>query len=588
VFTLLKEAIYHRPKNNYAYAYDKETLHIRIRVKKGDVTNVYLIFGDPYEWDKDGWVNSSKPMLLEGSDDLFDYWFVEIKPEFGRCRYGFELYGKNERFIFGEGGFFTSIPKDTNFYFCFPFLNEIDVFKAPEWVKNTVWYQIFPERFANGDPKLNPPNTLPWGSKEPSPTDYFGGDFQGIIDHIDHLVKLGITGIYLNPIFKAATNHKYDTIDYFEIDPQFGDKKTFKKLVKTCHEHGIKVMLDAVFNHSGFYFEQFQDVLKNQEKSKFVDWFHLRGFPVTPLPEPNYDTFAFTHEMPKLNTENSEVKDYLLSVAKYWIEEFDIDGWRLDVANEVDHQFWREFRSTVKRVKPDAYILGEIWHDAIPWLQGDQFDAVMNYPFTNATLRYIAKGDINAEEFANQLTRVLVCYPKNVQEVAFNLLGSHDTPRILTMCHDNKDKLKLLFLFQLSFIGTPSLYYGDEIGLTGENDPDCRKCMIWDEDKQDQELLELVQRLISLRKEHTAFGNCGEFSILETNNETNHVTYSKTNDKETIIITINNSKDPINIPIPVDFTNRKPTDLWNNMPLKETSRLELPPYGFSIIQVSNK
>jgi glycosidase len=582
---LLKEAIYHKPTNSFAYSYDKETLHIRLRAKKGDLTKVYLIYGDPYVWTEDGWSNATKPMTLEGSDALFDYWFVEVKPEFRRIRYGFELISGNDSMVYGERGFKERDPKETNFYFCFPFLNEIDVFRAPEWVKDTVWYQIFPERFANGDSKLDPEGTLPWGSEDPKPDSFFGGDFQGIIDHIDHLVELGITGIYFTPIFKATTNHKYDTIDYLEIDPQFGDKETFKKLVETCHENGIRVMLDAVFNHSGFYFDAFQDVLEKQEQTKYKGWFHLREFPVTAFPEPNYDTFAFTHMMPKLNTEHPEVKEYLLNVGRYWIEEFNIDGWRLDVANEVDHQFWREFRTAVKSVKPDVYILGEIWHDSMPWLQGDQFDAVMNYPFTEATLDYIAKDEINAEQFAQQLTNVLTSYPKNVNEAAFNLLGSHDTARILTISKENKDKLKLLFLFQLSFIGSPCIYYGDEIGLTGGNDPGCRKCMPWEEDEQDQELFSFVKKVVALRKEYAAFGNHGEFKLLETNEKTNHIVYAKQLGNEAIIIAINNSNESININIPYDFTGKKPVDLWNEEPMKESSNIELVPYGFKIVHV---
>ncbi len=583
---MLREAVYHRPKNNFAYAYDKETLHIRVRAKKGDLTKVYLIFGDPYQWTKEGWVNSTKPMSLEGSDDLFDYWFVEVKPEFRRLRYGFELYSGNESVVYGERGFKERDPKEPNFYFNFPFLNQIDVFKAPEWVKDTVWYQIFPERFANGNPKLDPKGTLPWGSEDPKYDSFFGGDFEGIINKIDHLVELGITGIYFTPIFKASTNHKYDTIDYMEIDPQFGDKETLKKLVEICHQNGIRVMLDAVFNHSGYYFEAFQDVLENQEQSKYKDWFHLREFPVIALPEPNYDTFAFTHMMPKLNTENLEVKEYLLRVGRYWIEEFDIDGWRLDVANEVDHQFWREFRTAVKSVKPDVYILGEIWHDSMPWLQGDQFDAVMNYPFTEATLDFIAKDKIKAERFAQQITSVLSSYPKNVNEVAFNLLGSHDTPRILTICNERKEKLKLLFLFQLSFIGSPCIYYGDEIGITGGNDPGCRKCMVWDEEEQDLELFNFVQNLISIRKEHPAFGNDGEIEFLETSDKTNHVIYSKQAKEETVIIAINNSDEKIDINIPYDFTGKTPTNLWNKEPMIESSKIELDPYGFCIIKIN--
>jgi cyclomaltodextrinase / maltogenic alpha-amylase / neopullulanase len=588
---LLKEAIYHRPKDNFAYTYDEITLHIRLRTKKDDIEQVNLIYGDPYEWENGEWQTQTASMSKSGSDKLFDYWFIAITPPYRRLRYGFELKSKDEQLVYTEKGFYKEAPKDdTAYYFCFPFLNKIDVFQAPEWVKDTVWYQIFPERFANGNEKLNPPKTLPWGSQDPTPTSFFGGDFEGIIQHVDYLVELGVTGIYFTPIFKAPSNHKYDTIDYFEIDPQFGDKETFKRLVETCHKHGIKVMLDAVFNHSGFYFEPFQDVLKNGENSKYKDWFHIREFPLQSEPRPNYDTFAFVPTMPKLNTENPEVKKYLLDVATYWIREFDIDGWRLDVANEVDHQFWREFRQAVKSIKPDLYILGEIWHDSMPWLRGDQFDAVMNYPFTNGALRFFAKNEVKASEFANIITNVLHSYPNNVNEVAFNLLGSHDTPRILTICNNDKDKVKLLFLFQLSFTGTPCIYYGDEIGMTGGQDPGCRKCMVWEEEKQDRDLFNHVKKLISLRKTYSAFGNRSELKFVEANDETNHLIYTKTYENEMIIFVINNSENDLSLPLPFNLKGKKLTNLWTDEEFAaeaEVLTAQVPAKGFLIYRVEN-
>lgn len=585
---MLKETIYHRPKDNFAYAYDEKTLHIRLRTKKNDVDQVQLIYGDPYEWENGQWQMNSIAMQKSGSDEWFDYWFVSIIPPYRRLRYGFELVSENERFVYTEKGFYNVAPNDdTSYYFCFPFLNKIDVFQAPEWVKDTVWYQIFPERFANGNEALNPKGTLPWGSVDPTPTSFFGGDFEGIIQRLDYLVELGINGIYFTPIFKAPSNHKYDTIDYFEIDPQFGDKQTFKRLVDLCHQKGIRVMLDAVFNHSGYYFAPFQDVLKHGEKSKYKDWFHIREFPLQTEPLPNYDTFAFVPTMPKLNTENREVKQYLLDVATYWIREFDIDGWRLDVANEVDHQFWREFRQAVKTVKPDVYILGEIWHDSMPWLRGDQFDAVMNYPFTNGVLRYFAKNEITASEFAHTITNVLHSYPNNVNEAAFNLLGSHDTPRILTECGKNREKVKLMFTFQLSFTGTPCIYYGDEIGLTGGQDPLCRKCMVWEEEKQDRDLFTHVQKLISLRKAYQSFTR-GELRFIETNDETNHLVYTKTYENETIVFIINNSEREIDVALPFSLKGKKLTNLWTNEQFAaEADQLKatLPPYGFLILKI---
>lgn len=572
---MLKEAIYHRAGNNYAYAYDEKTLHIRLRTKKGDTDSVSLIHGDPYDWTKEGWQTSSSLMTLSGTDEYFDYYFIAIQPPYRRLRYGFEIKRGKETLIYTEKGFYEKAPfDDTAYYFCFPFLNAIDVFRAPSWVKDTVWYQIFPERFANGDTSNDPKGALPWASEEPQFNNFFGGDFQGVIDHIDHLVKLGVTGIYFTPIFKAKSNHKYDTIDYLEIDPQFGDKETFKELVKVCHENGIKVMLDAVFNHSGYYFEPFQDVLKKQEDSIYKNWFHLREFPIETEPRPNYDTFAFVADMPKLNTENPEVREYLLNVARYWVEEFDIDGWRLDVANEVDHSFWREFRTAVKSVKPEAYILGEIWHDSMSWLQGDQFDAVMNYPFTNAALDFVAKEAIDAKVFAEKMTSVLHMYPENVNEAAFNLLGSHDTKRVLTFCDENKDKMKLLFLLMLTFKGTPCIYYGDEIGMTGGMDPGCRKCMEWDEEKQDKDLFGHIQSLLSLRKEFKVLANEGEMKFLTAEGKT--LAFERSNEEESVLVLINAGETVAELSVNM-------TEGFEKI-LGHDFTGSLPPYGFSMFR----
>ncbi|MFS0750749.1 glycoside hydrolase family 13 protein [Oceanobacillus sp. 1P07AA] len=581
---MLREAIFHRPKNNYAYLYKESTLHIRLRTKKDDVVNATLIFADPYNWDDSGWIYNKADMHIVASDHLFDYWQIEIYCKTRRIRYGFELSDSEETVIYTEKGFYEQIPNDdTAYYFCFPFLNPIDQFQAPEWVKETVWYQIFPERFANGNEKINPPGTLPWGSTEPTPTNYFGGDFQGIINHLDYLVELGISGIYFTPIFKAFSNHKYDTIDYMEIDPQFGDKQTFRKLIKECHHRGIRVMLDAVFNHSGYFFEPFQDVLKNQEKSIYKEWFHIDSFPLKTEPVPNYDTFGYVGSMPKLNTEQPDVKSYLLNVASYWIEEFDIDGWRLDVANEVDHQFWRDFRRQVKTIKPDVYILGEIWHDSMPWLQGDQFDAVMNYPLSSAALDFIAKEKINVEEFIQQISNVLISYPQNVNEVAFNLLSSHDTPRVLTQCNNQVEKAKLLYLLLLTMPGSPCIYYGDEIGMTGEGDPGCRECMVWDEKDQNIELKSFLKKLIHLRKTENTIANQGDFSFVHATDH--YFIYKISVQNKQIYFIINPSNQPFDVTLPINNWNNA-FNLWDEEEININTPIPCRENSFKIIKVN--
>ena len=306
-----RTAIFHRPIDQFAYIINSDTLHIRLQTKKNDMSSVKLIYGDPYINENGEWQYHTLNMTLSGKDQLFDYWHVYVKPPHKRIRYGFQLKSEHEQIIYTEKGFFDSAPSDCSYYFCFPYLHENGLFMPPEWVKRTIWYQIFPERFANGNPENDPELALPWGSEEPKTDNFFGGDFEGVLNHLDYLEDLGVTGIYFTPVFKAHSNHKYDTIDYFEIDPHFGTKDTLKQLIDACHERNIRVMLDAVFNHSGYYFPPFQDVLNHGEHSRYKDWFHPNFFPLQGGARPNYETFGFVESMPKLNTANPEVKQIL-------------------------------------------------------------------------------------------------------------------------------------------------------------------------------------------------------------------------------------------------------------------------------------
>ncbi|MFJ7308385.1 glycoside hydrolase family 13 protein [Peribacillus frigoritolerans] len=575
-------SIHHRPNDNYGYPINTETLHIRLRTKKQDISSVGLIFGDPYISDNGQWQYEELPMSLSGSDTRYDYWHIYVKPPYRRIRYGFKVTSEEESAFYTEKGFFKEAPRDPGCYFAIPYLHQNEVFGAPEWVKDTIWYQIFPERFANGNPDNDPEGVKPWGSEDPAVDNFFGGDFEGIIEHLDYLENLGINGIYFTPIFHAHSNHKYDTIDYRSIDPQFGTKETLKTLIAECHKRNIRVMLDAVFNHSGYYFPPFQDLLEKGEKSKYKDWFHPHSFPLKGGERPNYETFGFFESMPKLNTANPEVKEYLLEVSTYWIKEFDIDAWRLDVANEVDQPFWREFRTTVKNIKPDLYILGEIWHDSMPWLRGDQFDAVMNYPFTNQVFRLVASQTINAREFTEEMTAIYHSYPTDVFDVTFNLLGSHDTPRIFTDCGEDLARAKLIHAILLTFNGSPCIYYGDEIGLTGGMDPGCRKCMVWEEEKQNTELLNEIKALIHLRKEERLLANDGEFKFLDTAGNENIVAYQKYNEKRSVVILINPTDVNQSFTLPVDLKGRTLMDLRT----KETTQVgkfELGGYQYKIL-----
>ncbi|MDC0810346.1 glycoside hydrolase family 13 protein [Lactococcus petauri] len=516
-----KAAIYHRPESEFAYLYTEETIHIRLRVARDDIQSVALIYGDPYMFVKRDdesemvWDYQEVEMKHGLSTAESDFYVTEVGVPHKRMDYLFVITDYDgEKVVYSDSGILPyQVKLLTKKYAAFrmPFFHEVDRFKAPEWVKNTVWYQIFPERFANGNPAINPVGVKEWDPTEsPNRQDLYGGDLQGVIDHLDHLTDLGVNGIYFTPVFQAYSNHKYDTEDYLKIDQYFGDLEVFKTLVKEAHQRGIKVMLDAVFNHIGDTSPQWQDVLKHQENSKYADWFHVNQWPATYTPTEDfevseaatYDTFAFTPHMPKLNTANPEVQEYLLNIAEYWIKECDIDAWRLDVADEVDHAFWKKFRTTCDAAKDDFYILGEVWHSAQPWLVGDEFSAVMNYAYTNAIIDTFVKEELSLEQMVSAINAQLMLYRKQTNQVMFNILDSHDTPRLLTQAKGSKDLVKQVQAFMYLQPGVPCIYYGDEYGLDGGADPDCRKCMPWTEEHQDLEMFAFFKDLVAFRREY--------------------------------------------------------------------------------------
>ena len=549
--TICRGAVSHRPKSNQAYAHTEKTVHIRLQTARGDVERVQVLAADKYDFPDSA---TRVPMERIGRDSTHDYWQVAIEPPHRRLCYAFHLADGDESLWLTEWGFecgaVTDLPtagaKRALHYFEYPFINPVDIADPPEWAANAVFYQIFPERFENGDSSLDPANVADW-EDQPTRSNFFGGDIQGIIDRLEYVDDLGATALYLTPVFESPSNHKYNTTDYMSVDPGFGDEETLSQLVDAAHDRDIRVVLDAVFNHCGRGFEPFQDVLEHGADSEYADWFHIREFPIREEPRPTYDAFAFEPYMPKLNTEHPEVREYLLEVATYWLETVDIDGWRLDVANEVDHDFWREFRREVKRVKPDAYILGEVWHNAQPWLEGDQFDAAMNYPFSYAVYGFLVDEEIDAPEFANRMDRFLARYPDRVNDVMFNLLGSHDTPRLLYRLDGDRDRLRLALTLLLTFRGAPCLYYGDEIAMTGGDDPDCRRPMIWDRTEQDLDLRGFVRDLIATRTADDALRN-GRVRFDRDRSAGDLLVYRRLGDPDAVV-GLNRGAAPVSIPV---------------------------------------
>ncbi len=600
------DQLHHEAKSQYAYLYDESTLHIRLRIKKNQTNNVKLIYGDPFLYHRGEDTNrylwapyeDGAPLIKEYETEFYDFFFIALSAEYKRVKYAFLI---DDTYLFGakEVVNLNEYP-DLRFnlfnYFNFPFFNEEDLFKAPSWVKDQVWYSIFPERFHNGNPSIEKPHILPWGQTDKYSNDlFFGGDIEGIRQKLNYLKDIGFTGLYLTPIFHASTSHKYDTIDYYKIDPDFGSNEDFKRLVDEAHALGLKVMLDAVFNHCGLRHPYFLDVLENGKKSPYYDYFYIidESKPLLNVPykellgkpkevlkslfsdvrQINYRTFAFTPFMPKLNTMNPALKKELLNISTYWIKEYGIDGWRLDVSNEIPHAFWREFRQAVKAANNDAYIVGENWDNSNPWLKGEQFDAVMNYEILFPIWQYFGfQKDfikIDTTNFIYRINKVLTDYPKNVLEAMYNLVDSHDTSRIMHICNHQVDVVKLVYLFLFTFPGSPSIFYGGEIGLIGGHDPDNRRCMPWDEETHNHPLKSFLKTLISLRKNEAGF-KAVDFKWIK---QDNLLIYEKAD----LLFVINNSLESISLNIPKKYLDA--TILFTN-----SSKETLNPYGYLVLK----
>ena len=419
---------------------------------------------------------------------------------------------------------------------------------VPSWAKDVIWYQIFPERFANGDTANDPPVTQAWGGT-PTGNNYFGGDLRGITDHTDYLSGLGISAVYLNPIFESPTNHKYQTTDYLKIDHNFGDETAFTRLLDGLHSRHIRLILDGVFNHTSTDFFAFRDVREKGADSKYRTWYNIKSFPVGPPDKPNYEGWWGLGDLPKLMADTPAVRDYLFGATAYWTKK-GIDGWRLDVPNEMSHDFWIRWRRLVKSLNPDALIVGEIWTDAADWLRGDQFDAVMNYPFRGACVGFIALGNRSASQCDSILHAQLASYPAEVNYILQNLIGSHDTERFLTLCNGDVRKMELAVLLQMTYVGAPMIYYGDEIGMTGGRDPGCRKTMVWDTTQWNMEIYRWYRRLIALRNSSVALRR-GAFATAVTDDRRNVYGYYRIKDRDTLLVILNNGGAPYSLPAAV-------------------------------------
>ncbi len=597
----------------------EKTVEFKTKAHLGDVENVTF-------W-KDG---KELPMTMISEDGSFEYYriFVELKTPDEQFDYCFVYQDGNKKFYLLNGEIIDKL--DNAKLFHYP-VDGLDPFLTPNWVKEGVIYQIFPERFYNGS-KDNDPDFSEWyydgmrtappkGKKlgkdqvyyrlikdwydvapltnnpyhpegKPDWWAFYGGDIVGVHEKLDYLQDLGITIIYFNPIFQARSNHKYDAADYMKMDPHFGTEEQLKAFVKDAHSRGIRIILDVAFNHTGDTFWAFQEGKKNGPASEYYNWYEWKKWP---LPDGNYkadDYYACWWgfgEMPDLDYDRSRsnasensitdisqaepnrpVVDYILGLVDYWIGDVGFDGFRLDVPNEVPFWFWKLFRERVKEVKPDAYLVGEIWSNAVDWVNNDYFDAVMNYAyFKDPVQRFFNQRNCSARMFDRDLKPGLLTYPTQATQVMMNLIDSHDTFRYLETAGGDVNRLKMAAFFQMTYVGAPHIWYGDEIGMMGKHDPDCRRPFEWNYTGEADRvaLRDYYKKLIQIRKENPALTK-GDFKTLLTRDKI--YGYLRDYKGQKIVCVINNELEPRDIEMDVPM-NGNLTDLMTgkSYPVKD-------------------
>lgn len=554
-------AVYHISTDNYCYPLNEDELVIKIQTGY-DVDRVQLMYGDPFKSGIFGGNDVWSGALIDIQDVKFlehhKVWQAIVKPEFKRCRYYFILHSGDEVIYMIEDSFRT--PEEFKRYkgrrqdFFYPWINSADIVKPAQWVNETIWYQIFPDRFCNsGADRERKFKKWAKPNQKVRNEEFYGGDIKGAESKLDYLKSLGINGIYFTPLNKSSSVHKYNTSDYTKIDEDFGTDNDLKEFVQQAHNRGIRVMLDGVFNHSGSDFAPWKDVLENGESSKYYDWFMINA-PVDSFSKltsnsrkGKYYTFAFVDGMPKLNTNNQDVIDYIIGVCTDWVKKYDIDAIRLDVANETSHFFNKQLRKAMFSLKKDFYICGEIWHSSMAWLRGDEFDSVMNYSLQESVDSFWNNTEMTALEFEYQINRCYNMYPIQSANVMFNLLDSHDTMRLITRSSNNADVFiqKLCTLFTMN--GTTCIYYGTEIMLEGGYDPDCRRCMPWNEIDSGlyDDKIAIVKSIISMRNNYTQLRNGNIRFIRNQNNRV--IEYEKYDDNNTLRIILNCSNENIKV-----------------------------------------
>ena len=576
-----RSAVLHIPISEYAYGVDEEHVTFRLRCGRGDLEHCFLHFGDR-ACRQTPVIFTKQEMVVAASDEYFDYYEITLEHPYKRINYYFELISEDESTLYYGDCFMEECVDDRSEYYQLPFNHRADLVKPPAWAKDAVIYNIFPDSFATEKESIS----LKSAEKEMQGELFhgkLGGTIRGITENVNYLKDLGINAIYINPVFAAGEYHKYDLVDYFHIDPCFGTNEEFKEMVKVYHENGMKVIVDGVFNHCGWRFFAFNDVVEKGESSRYKDWFYRLTFPVV-RPEngeiyPDYECFGYERMMPKLNGQNPEVIDYFCQVCRYWLKEYEIDGWRLDVASEMNDEFWNCFCRAAKEVNPDAILIGEVWETARHWLDGKKFDSTMNYDFRKHCRRFFAEESIDAFEFDGRVTNMRMRYREQTVYAQLNLLDSHDVSRFLSLCGNNEKRYRLAVLFQMTFPGVPSVFYGDERGIDGILEEEYRAAMPWQKEKDD--LFAFYQIAIRLRREHETLRN-GKYRTIQADKGDRLYIYAREFDSDKIVIAINGNNHMSRLPqLFMDAQILWQEGLWGETPGEKS----LLPMGFAVARI---
>lgn len=491
----------------------RNKIRFRLLAADGDLAFCHLCYWKRTSPEK----KQAIEMQLRYENGRQSEWLVEVEfpEEVHYIKYYFILTDyMGKTLYYNDRGFAAEPPEVGNFEVLQ--VNESDIPMQPEWSKGCVYYQIFPERFARGNNPVANRTYEPWRSL-PTRENFMGGNLDGIRQNIPYLKDLGVDVLYLTPIFHADYNHKYATIDYFQIDPDFGTKEDLVQLVEEAHQVNIRVILDGVFNHVGVKFSPFADLFEKGQDSQYRDWFYPKHFPLT-ISADSYECVGDYPYMPRLRVVNPETREYVLSILLFWLEEAHIDGWRFDVADELDASAVRYWRDQVKAQYPEVLFLAETWGDASMYLnENDQFDSAMNYLFRDIMVDYFARNEIDEVELDQRIQNMLLKYSDETSLVMYNCIGSHDTARFLTEADGDKAKLLMAVAFQILFLGSPAIYYGDELGMEGENDPGCRAGMTWE--NGDESVYDYTKKMINLRKNSMAIKQGSYTTKLKDNNQ---------------------------------------------------------------------